>query len=49
MESHPGCRRSRALPGGSPRALRVAVSKKKGDHGGNMVSPVLELEFDGED
>jgi hypothetical protein len=37
---------SRALPDESPRAARVVVDKKKEAHGGNMVSPVLELDAD---
>ena len=45
--------RSRALPGGSPSAVHLVFNKKKGAHGGNMVSPVLsladELEFGGID
>ncbi len=33
--------RSRALPGGSLTTARATLRRKKGAHGGNMVSPML--------
>jgi len=36
--------RSPAWPGGRPRASPSRHAKKKGAHGGNMVSPMLDVQ-----